>query len=290
MTNQRLKTLKTGGWASLVLIAFAFVVYGFTLQPQATQKTVENVEPKKPLWVDMVTPNVAKTKDFYSALLGWQFEDKSQDGLKNYLIKNGNQVIGSIFEIKKATAAVWIPAAHVQSSMMKSRTQMLEKKGAKIAIAALNMPGRGNQVMFEGAQGEEFSLMANNSYHQNEMYSTNNGSLMGTELWADDVSKASNFYEMAFGVNITQQNFDGLPYWYFEKDGTRLAGMIKNPIENQSTQWVSYFFVDDVNTAVKKASQLGAFVAMAPSANFRNGKLAIVEDPNGALICLHSNQ
>ncbi len=285
MTKQNWKNKLNARILSVPIIALAFIVYGFT----TNTSNAKVGEERNPLWVDMVTPNVEATKNFYAALLGWNFLDKSKGGLKNYLIENNGQVIGSIIEISKAKSAAWIPAANVPSSSMKDKTKALQQKGAKIAIAALNLPGRGNQVMFEGPQGEEFSLISDNSFHNNSVYRKANGNLMGTEFWADDVNQAQSFYEYAFGVSVEEEDFDGMPYWFFTKDDMKLAGMIKNPVENQSSQWVSYFFVDDLKSAVMKAQKLGAYIVMEPNSKVRDGKIAIVQDPNDALICLYEN-
>ncbi len=283
MIKQKLKEIAPIAMGMLSVFFLGLITLAFTDKAEVQDGQ------KRPLWVDMVTPDMAKTQKFYGDLLGWQFIDKSRHGFTNYLIQNGDQVVGSIFEIEKAKAAVWIPAAHVNAGKMRDKTKLLENKSAKIAIAGLNMPGRGDQIMYEAPFGEEFSLMTNNSYHENEVYNHNQGSLMGTELWSDDVQKSSAFYRTAFDVSVVEEDFDDKPYWFFERDGVKLAGMIQNPIDNQSTQWVSYFFVDDIEKASQKAKDLGGFVALAPDKNVREGKVAVIEDPNGAIFCLFAN-
>ncbi len=269
-----------------LIILLAIISYGFKTNAEAPSPA-DGVHPST--WLDLVTPDMEQSKKFYGEVFGWTFTETTVNGIKNALIKKGSSVIGSIYEVKKAKSSIWMPGASVSETDLKSKTESLVKKGAKIAIGPVNIPGRGKQVVFEGSQGEEFSLISGNKYHDNSMRNKMDGTVMGAEFWSQDVPAAKSFYQFAFNVTLTQEDHGGKPYWSFYRGENKLAGMINNPITNQGAQWVSYFYSSDPASIATKAEKLGAYIVAAPSPQVRHGQVAVVQDPNGAIFCIHTN-
>ncbi len=279
----------TGFRISMLSVALLIVlsIYGFRVSPDDAEQGGTTT---KPTWVDLVTPNLEKTQSFYKSLFGWTYLETTVNGVNVALIKKQDVAIGSIIEIKKAKASVWMPAASVSMSDLKTMTEKLIANGAKKAFGPIQYSDRGTQVLFEGAQGEEFSLISGNPFEAKNVRTKDDGTFMGSELWADNVNDASRFYQYAFSVQVEQENFSGKPYWFLEKQGKRIAGMINNPITNQSSQWVTYIYSANPEMLSRKIESLGGTVIAAPTSALRNGKVAVVQDPYGAIFCIHSNK
>lgn len=269
-------------WVGIGWFSLGFQSTSFKSIPTENEKLiVENG-----LWLDLVTPDLATSKSFYESLFGWTFTESSIGELKNLTINHNGNVIGSLFEIPNAEQSVWIASAKINAAELTSKSNSLVNAGAKIAIGPIDIPGRGQQILFEGSQGEEFSLIVDNAFVSPTKKS--NGSWMGAELWASDIEKAKTFYENAFGVQTRITEFDGMPYWFFESQGEILAGMTQNPVTNQGTRWVPYVYSSDLVGLVINVEKSGGKVLVAPSENLRNGNLAICLDPNGAVFCVQS--
>jgi len=68
--------------------------------------------------------------------------------------------------------------------------------------------------------------------------------------------------------------------------GADRAGILRNPTDAWSPVWLTSFGVADAATAAAKAESLGGTVLLAPSPEVREGTMAIVADPSGAIVVL----
>ncbi len=270
---------------SIFALSFAFVA--LVMMGFKTSTPAETTAARPNVWFDLVTPDLEGSKQFYQKVFGWTYVQSDNNGLKNSLIKHNGKLIGSMFEVKKAPTATWIAAATVNANNFEKQVQQLVKQnGVQVAIGLMEIPGRGSQVVIEGAQGEEFSLIAGNN--SQGASSNEDGSWLGAELWASDVEAAKTFYSNAFNVSVEQNNPDGKPHWYFMRNGEKVAAMIHNPITNQGSQWVPYINYSDVKSITSKAKSHGGLIVAKPNSALNNGRLAIIQDPNGALFCIQS--
>ena len=103
------------------------------------------------------------------------------------------------------------------------------------------------------------------------------------ELVTTDVEGASRFYTSLFGWNTTPF---GPEYTLFNKDGENAGGMLKAPQPGMPAQWVAYVTVEDVDAAAAKATELGGRVMAPPFDVPEVGRIAVVQDPQGAAIGL----
>lgn len=235
------------------------------------------------LWHDLVTPNLEVSKTFYGELFGWTFEDQNFKGFSYTLIKSNTETIGGMIEISSAKSSVWITSMIVSPKEMRVKIKLALDAGCKLATNPLKIAGRGKQVIFESPQGEEFALITETPASIN-----NDSDWMGIELWSDNPEKSAKLYENTFGVTTAESLYEKKPYWIFKKGKNDVAGMIKNPITNQKSQWVPYLKNTNPSQITSNVEKLGGFVIVKPSENIRNGKLGIFQDPNGAILCIQS--
>jgi predicted enzyme related to lactoylglutathione lyase len=117
----------------------------------------------------------------------------------------------------------------------------------------------------------------------------------GLFSWADvavpDPGAGAGFYRAVFGweANLATPE-ESMPYWMFTKDGKNVAGMgglAPDQIEQgMPPVWSSYVNVDDVEDTVARAKDLGATIIMEPMQVFTSGKMAFIQDPQGAMVGL----
>lgn len=109
-------------------------------------------------WADLSTPDVAKGKQFYSALFGWEI-DGGKDPSGYLHIKNGEEFIGGI------------PPAHMRNpqapphwliyflvSDCDSSAQKAKKLGATLLFGPESMPDVGRFAIVKDPQGAVFAL------------------------------------------------------------------------------------------------------------------------------------
>jgi hypothetical protein len=64
------------------------------------------------------------------------------------------------------------------------------------------------------------------------------------------------------------------------------AGILERPAEQIEPVWLTYFGVSDPEAAAARVKTLGGTVIVSPSAEVREGSMAIVTDPAGAVLVL----
>lgn len=108
-----------------------------------------------------------------------------------------------------------------------------------------------------------------------------NGSWIWYELLTDDADAAIDFYGQIVGW--TPSKFPGAPMDYniMSAGDDGVAGVMKNPMPT-APAWLGYVGVDDVDATVATIESLGGKVHMPATDMAGVGRMAMVEDPQGA--------
>ncbi|MGI9042080.1 MAG: VOC family protein [Gemmatimonadales bacterium] len=117
----------------------------------------------------------------------------------------------------------------------------------------------------------------------------------GTFCWADlgttDAAAAKRFYTGLFGWS-----FEDMPmgpdadYTMFDLGGKMVAALYQLSPEERSQgrppSWLSYIAVESADQAAKLAQELGGTAVMEPLDVFDSGRMALIQDPTGAMVGL----
>jgi predicted enzyme related to lactoylglutathione lyase len=117
----------------------------------------------------------------------------------------------------------------------------------------------------------------------------------GTFCWADlgttDAAAAKRFYTGLFGWKYEDMPMgEGADYTMFERGGNWVAALYPQDTQQQSQgippHWLSYVAVDSADQAAERTRSLGGTVLMDPFDVFEVGRMAVIEDPTGAVVAL----
>jgi predicted enzyme related to lactoylglutathione lyase len=124
--------------------------------------------------------------------------------------------------------------------------------------------------------------------------SPKHGSFCWTEIASEDADKCVAFYKEVFGWEFKSGDADGsnngMDYREFCTCGDRPVGGLyqidpkwfgDNP---PPPHFMSYVAVDDIDENTKLAAELGATIIRGPMDIPGVGRIAILQDPNGAMI------
>jgi predicted enzyme related to lactoylglutathione lyase len=127
-----------------------------------------------------------------------------------------------------------------------------------------------------------------------EMTRPKTGEISWNELVTTNTSAASNFYGKLFGWQSTPFTPQGMPsdappYTLFKLDPNTMGvgGMMQVPHPEMPSQWIPYVVVDDVDQALAQATKLGAKTRVPAMSIGEIGRIAVIQDPQGATIGLH---
>jgi len=109
------------------------------------------------------------------------------------------------------------------------------------------------------------------------------------ELMTDDPEASADFYSGLFGWTAeTMDMGQGREYTFFKLGDRPAGGMMQLPPEarGMSPSWMAYVTVEDLSAAVARAKELGAEICKDITIVPGMGSLAIINDPQGAMLGL----
>lgn len=218
-------------------------------------------QPGMPYWQDLGTNQPLKSTRFYSGLLGWEISDEAYRIAR----KEGLPVAGFLPDMPD----MWL------TYFLGGDGEEVERLGGKVLSSAeLTL---GTMTICEDPVGGLFGLLDPAGEDQ-FVAAGEPGVPVWYEYLCEDAS-AIDFYGELFDWEIREE--DG--YYVALADGAPFLGMRVGP--KAGGVWFSYFGVEDIEAACRKAFELGGNVDMGPSiSNF--GPLAGIRDANGAPLFL----
>jgi predicted enzyme related to lactoylglutathione lyase len=112
------------------------------------------------------------------------------------------------------------------------------------------------------------------------------GTFSYVELATTDSAGAKEFYSGLFGWETHDQEVgEGMTYTMCLLDG-RVAGALYQSQEAPHPAWLSYVTIEDADATAAKAKELGAKVISDPFDVMTFGRMAVLQDPTGAVFAI----
>ena len=241
----------------------------------------------KVIWNDLITDDLDSAREFYGSLFGWTFEHASGKGGRYVLARAGKVYVAGIVEVRGGKGATklsrWLPYVsvdNVDDSLAKASAA-----GARIAAAARNV-NFGRVAAIIDPDGAVIGLARSSIGDPDDATTAPGlGRVVWTELLAADPAVASQFYGDVVGYEANKIARRGGEYTMLAHGGKNRSGIVKNPTD-AAPVWLTYFGVDDAVAAEGRVAALGGAVVVRASPQLREGTMALVTDPRGALLVL----
>jgi len=265
------------GWVSAQ--AGPLTDYGpITTDNDATQR------PGAPVWMDLLTDDVASAVSFYREVFGWKIET-SPDGEYAYATLAGQPVASIVaYDAELGEAeGLWIPSISVADA--DQAMQRVKQAGGAILEPPEDLPGRGRYLLVEDPAGAVFMLLRAATGDPERQEQVNGW--YWNELWTDDTAAASEFYRQVVGYRtISIKDADGNAYEVMGRDQRPYASLVKSPLPDVEPNWLAYVLVEDVDATARAALQAGGAVLLPPQKDGFNDDMAIIADPTGGVLAL----
>lgn len=113
------------------------------------------------------------------------------------------------------------------------------------------------------------------------------GKFCWNDLATTDLQAASKFYEgLLHWQSAESKTADGRPYRVEKASGKDVGGIYALRPEHKMPQWMPYVAVEDADRIASKAQTLGAKILKEPFDLGKDGRMALIQDPVGALFGL----
>jgi predicted enzyme related to lactoylglutathione lyase len=108
------------------------------------------------------------------------------------------------------------------------------------------------------------------------------GTICWVDLVAEDVDAAKTFYTGLFGWDYEGPD----DYAVAQLDGQAVAAIVPRPDPSMPPHWNVYVSVEDADASAARAESLGATIVLAAGDVGDSGRLAVFQDPQGAILSL----
>jgi uncharacterized protein len=117
------------------------------------------------------------------------------------------------------------------------------------------------------------------------------GTFCWVELGTTDGEGAKKFYTELFGWDFTDNPIGpGMVYTMLKQDGKDVGALYQMPAEMTEQgippHWLSYVSVTSADETATKATELGGTIRKEPFDVFDIGRMAVIQDPTGAVFAL----
>ena len=240
----------------------------------------------KVIFVELVTPDLDASKQFYTALFGWTFHDVSASGMEYAEASiEGRPVAGLVHRAVPSgehRQPAWLTFIAVRDVDAVRKTAL--QHGAKVLLEPHDVPNRGREAVFEDPQGAVFAVLASSSGDPPDVLSAP-GEWIWSSLLTSDADGDAAFYQALFDYEVFDlpSENDGAHLMFASDNYARAsANSLSGKLASARPHWLNYVRVEDVTTVAAKVASLGGRILVAPHLDRHGGMIAVVADPFGA--------
>lgn len=243
----------------------------------------------KVVWNDLMTEDIDSAQRFYGSLFGWTFEESTTPDGKDYVLaRSGNVYVAGFVPIAAPPDGThhsrWLPFVSVRD--VDQAVSRSESAGGNLAASARDVK-LGRVAAIADPEGAVIGFARSSIGDPHDAVTVPGpGRVVWTELLADDMGEAAEFYRFVIGCELRVVKRRNGEYTFLNKLGIDRAGILQNPSDAWSPIWLTYFGVENVAAAAANAESLGGQILLESSPNVRENSMAVVEDPTGALLVL----
>jgi uncharacterized protein len=236
-------------------------------------------------WVDLTSPDVPASVDFYSALFGWEPEelDVPDSTYVNFRVR-GRLAAGVVEPWREEGKAGPHWNCYVSVDDAEQYAKRAEAAGGTIVMNGLDIDDDGRMAVIADPAGGVLRLWEPKAIFGAEIAFEPN-SFTWFELMSADPGAAAPFYSDLFGWRADVQPMPEGDYTVFYKDGKQACGLLQAPPGTPKT-WMPYFHITDTDGFVDRAEDLGARVSVDPENVPDIGRFAVMTDPLGAMFAV----
>jgi uncharacterized protein len=237
-----------------------------------------------PCWIDLLTSDLDRAKDFYGTVFGWTFESAGPEyGGYVTASKDGRPVAGLMGNDPQfRTPDGWTTYLHT-ADIKASLAAATAAEGA-LCSEAMEIKDKGHMATLTDPTGAFFGLWQPTG-HQGFEVVKEDGAPVYHQLTTRDYAKALDFYREVFGWHTeTVSDTDEFRYSTASFDGDPLVGVMdgsRDLFDGVPSNWFFFLGAEDVDKTVQLVKENGGTV-IRDAEDTPYGRLAAVADPTGA--------
>ena len=245
-------------------------------------------------WTDLTTPDPAAATEFYAGLFGWEADDPpAGEGVSYsmmYLDDLGVTAIAAQSPQQSEAGAppAWNSYVTVQSA--DDAVARAARLGATVHSPAFDVLDAGRMGVLQDPQGAFFLVWEPRRFGGASMVNAP-GAMTWNELATDNLNWAQEFYGELFGWTTEPLPEGDVPYRVIKNaDGRTNGGMSSMAPPGTPPNWLVYFGAESADATLAQVGERGGSTLMEPTDIGPGGRIAVAEDPQGAVFALYSGR
>ncbi|MFJ3954700.1 VOC family protein [Streptomyces libani] len=233
-----------------------------------------------PTWIDLGVPDLDRAKEFYRALFGWEYVERSAaTGPFTLCLLRGRRVAA----LRPVSAADvegeswWLP--YLATDDCDAVAERIVECGGAVPVPPSDVAGLARTAVVADPVGARFGLWQGRTLPGCELVNEPD-TLIRNDLASPDPEPARRFYSTVF--DFTLDGNDDLPGFDFtflrRPDGHEIGGVFGDPTAPAS-RWQTVFEVADTDAVAARAVAAGGTAGTPEDAPY--ARMAAITDPFG---------
>ena len=237
-----------------------------------------------PNWTDLTFTDEERSKDFYSALFGWEYEHMPTDQGSDYIMakKKGLNAAGMMQTVDlQAMPAVW--SVYLAVDDVSQAAEAAQKAGGEVVVPPMNAMDAGRMAVVSDPTGAFIGLWQATN-HIGASIVNEPGAFTWAEVFSPDTDKVLEFYKH-LGLHGHELNMGETPYMAFKVNEDVVGGTLHPPVAAVPPHWHAYFGVEDCDASADIVTKNGGSILTKPF-DTPVGRMSVVTDPDDAAFSL----
>jgi predicted enzyme related to lactoylglutathione lyase len=243
-------------------------------------------------WADLSTTDQEAAKAFYSGLFGWEADDRPVgDGIYYSMQQIDGKDVAAIAPQPDAQREAGVPPlwnSYITVESADDAAAKASELGGNVHAPPFDVMDVGRMAVIADPQGAFFMVWEPKTTIGAQLVNVPGG-LCWNELYTSDLDAAQSFYSGLFGWDWHEFEDSPDPYFVIMNQGRANGGIRGLAEPGMPPNWLVYFAVEDIDAGVAKVAELGGQTMMGPI-DIGIAKIAIVQDPQGAVSALYAGQ
>ncbi|MBG0740730.1 VOC family protein [Paeniglutamicibacter antarcticus] len=242
--------------------------------------------PGDPCWIDLMTSDPEKSRQFYAGLFGWTFETGDEETYGGYVTAfvEGAPVAGMMKnDPTSGNPDAWSTYLRVED--IGASAEAVTAAGGQVIMPPMEVPGQGHMAMFTDAGGAVVGAWQFGG-HTGFQLKGEPGAPVWHELHTREYARSVKFYQDAFSWDTSvMSDSEDFRYTTLGSGDSSRAGIMDASFylpDGVPSNWQIYLGVADADAVVETALSLGAQV-IHPAEDSPFGRMATLADPTGAV-------
>jgi predicted enzyme related to lactoylglutathione lyase len=244
-------------------------------------------------WVDLQTSDPEAANSFYSALFGWDYDERPTGEGRTYaMARIDGEFVSAIAPMPPGAQFPPHWNSYVTVESADDTAAKARELGGATPMEPFDVFDAGRMGVIADPTGAVL-LVWEPREHIGAGRVNDPGCFTWNELGTKDPETAAAFYGDLFGWTYDEQDMGPMGVYRTIKNGERMNGGIRKQSEQEAEvppNWLVYFTTEDIDAAVGQVGELGGQVMMPPTDLPMGARIAVLTDPQGAAFALFQGE